>query len=210
MRITLPFLCAALLLAACSDGAFPPGAPPTGVGASVAGSPGPSIQKFAPDPQATENARLILDGRQTFRFETFNDEAFWGDALKLHQAIAGRDQGGFGAGVSPRAALAVGLKVDAQAIPPDLALQIQAGRVDLEDPATTLALLQLNAVVGVKGIFDPEQKLKSVGITCALCHSTVDDSFAQGIGRRLDGWPNRDLDVGAIVNLSPDLSAIAN
>jgi hypothetical protein len=87
---------------------------------------------------------------------------------------------------------------------------IQAGKVSLDDPATTLALLQLNAVVGVKGHFGAGGKLTSMGITCALCHSTVDDSFAPGIGNRLDGWPNRDLNVGAIVNLSPDLSAVAN
>jgi cytochrome c5 len=87
---------------------------------------------------------------------------------------------------------------------------IQAGKVDLDDPATTLALLKLNAVVGVKGHFNKAGNLRSVGITCALCHSTVNDSFAPGIGKRLDGWPNRDLNVGAIVSLSPNLQPVAN
>jgi hypothetical protein len=111
--------------------------------------------------------------------------------------------------VSPETALAVGLKVDSAALPNSLVRKLRAGEVDLSDPATTLALLKLNAVVGVKGIFDRQsQALTSVGIQCALCHSTVDDSFAPGIGRRLDGWPNRDLNVGAIIALSPDLSPV--
>jgi hypothetical protein len=147
-------------------------------------------------------------GRKTFRFDTFGDEAFWGDKLKLHQAIAGQAHGGVGPGVSPKMALAVGLKVDAEAIPANVAADIKAGKVNLEDPATTLALLQLNAVVGVTGFFNDDKTLRSMGIQCALCHSTVDDSFAPGIGKRRDGWANRDLNVGAIVGLAPDLSAI--
>jgi mono/diheme cytochrome c family protein len=131
---------------------------------------------------------------------------FWGDGLKLHQAVAGSANGGVGPGVSPTAALAVGLKVDADAIPAALAAQIRAGQVNLEDPATTLALLQLNAVVGLTGFFNPDKSIRSLGTQCALCHSTVDDSFAPGIGKRLDGWANRDLNVGAIISLAPDLS----
>jgi hypothetical protein len=153
---------------------------------------------------------FIEQGRRTFRFDTFGDEAFWGDALKLHQAIAGSRFGGVGPGVSPRTALAVGLKVDSDAIPSDLAEGIRKGRVDLDDPANTLALLRLNAVVGVTGFFDQRGAIQSMGIQCALCHSTVDDSFAPGIGRRLDGWTNRDLNVGAIVSLAPDLSPVSN
>jgi len=101
------------------------------------------------------------------------------------------------------------LKVDSRALPKELVADIEAGKVDLDDPATTLALLQLDAVVGVTGFFQDKQ-LTSIGIQCALCHSTVDDSFAPGIGRRLDGWPNRDLNVGAIVALAPDLTPFTN
>jgi mono/diheme cytochrome c family protein len=149
---------------------------------------------------------MIAEGRQIFRHDTFGSEAFWGDQLRLHQAIAGDANGGVGPGLNPATALGLGLKVDAAALPQELQEEIGAGRVDLEDPATTLALLQLDAVVGVKGTFDPEGNLQSVGIQCALCHSNVDDSFAPGIGRRLDGWANRDLDVGAVVALAPDLT----
>jgi hypothetical protein len=153
---------------------------------------------------------LIEEGRRTFRFDTFGDEAFWGGTLRIHRAIAGEALGGVGPGVSPRTALAVGLKVDAEALPEHLVQQLKQGSVDLDSPATTLALLRLNAVVGLTGFFDGRGSLSSVGIQCALCHSTVDDSLAPGIGRRLDGWANRDLNVGAIVNLSPDLSAVAD
>ncbi len=157
------------------------------------------------------NVRQFMDkGQQIFRFDTFGDEAFWGDNLKLHQAIAGSKFGGVGAGVSPRTALGVGLKVDSEALPSDLIEAIQKGRVNLDDPANTLALLRLNAVVGVTGFFDQRGGIRSIGIQCALCHSTVDDSFAPGIGRRLDGWANRDLNVGAIVGLAPDLSPVIN
>jgi mono/diheme cytochrome c family protein len=159
---------------------------------------------------ATHATQMIEEGRQTFRFDTFGDEAFWGDQLKLHQAIAGEKLGGVGPGLSPKAALALGLKVDADALPATLVQQLQAGQVNLDDPATTAALLKLNAVVGVTGFFNPQGGLQSMGIQCALCHSTVDDSLAPGIGRRLDGWPNRDLNVGAIVALAPDLKAFTD
>ena len=157
---------------------------------------------------SANNQKLIDDGRHIFRYDTFGDESFWGDTIKLHQAIAGAKNGGVGAGVSPKTALAVGLKVDADALPPAVVQGVQSGSISLDDPATTLALLQLNAVVGVTGRFSSDGKITSIGIQCALCHSTVDDSFAPGIGHRLDGWPNRDLNVGAIVGLSPDLSAV--
>ena len=155
-------------------------------------------------------SRLMREGRRTFRFDTFGDEAFWGGALKLHDAIQGEKLGGVGPGVSPRTALAVGLKVDVNALPSKLTRAIRQGAVNLDDPGTTLALLKLDAVVGVRGFFRPNGSLQSVGITCALCHSTVDNTLAPGIGRRLDGWANRDLNVGAIVGLSPDLSAVNN
>jgi hypothetical protein len=153
---------------------------------------------------------LLRQGEQVFRFATFGDQAFWGGALQLHKAIEGSTNGGLGPGVSPKTALAVGLKVDAAAIPPKVAAAIKAGKVDLNDPKTTLALLKLNAVVGVKGYFNKDGTLGSMGITCALCHSTVDDSFAPGIGRRLDGWPNQDLDVGKIISLAPSLKPFAD
>jgi hypothetical protein len=154
------------------------------------------------------NEQLIAQGRQIFRYDTFGDEAFWGDTLKLHQAIAGAKQGGVGSGVSPKTALSVGLKVDMDALPAAVVAGIKAGKVNLDDPATTLTLLQVNSVVGVTGRFSTAGKLTSIGIQCALCHSTVDDAFAPGIGHRLDGWPNRDLNVGAIIALSPDLSVV--
>jgi hypothetical protein len=153
--------------------------------------------------------RLLSEGEQTFRFETFGDEAFWGDTLRLHDAIQGKKLGGVGPGVSPRTALAVGLKVDVDALPHELIRDLKQGRVDLDDPATTLALLKLNAVIGVTGFFGPSGRLRSVGIQCALCHTAVDNALAPGIGHRLDGWANRDLNVGAIINLAPDLSALA-
>jgi hypothetical protein len=157
---------------------------------------------------STNNLQLIAQGRQIFRYDTFGDEAFWGDTLKLHQAIAGAANGGVGPGVSPKTALGVGLKVDMDALPPSLVNAVKAGQVNLDDPKTTLALLQLNAVVGLTGRFNSAGQMTSIGIQCALCHSTVDDAFAPSIGHRLDGWPNRDLNVGAIVALSPDLSAV--
>jgi hypothetical protein len=156
--------------------------------------------------KAKQTADLIAEGKQIFRFDTFGDEDFWGGQLQLHQAIQGEQFGGVGPGVSPATALAVGLKVDVEALPKSLQRQLTQGKVDLNDPAVTLALLKLNAVVGVQGFFNSEGSLSSIGITCAFCHSTVDDSFVPGIGHRLDGWANRDLNVGAIVALAPDLS----
>ncbi len=144
--------------------------------------------------------RLVEEGRQTFRFDTFGDEAFWTGVLQLEKPLAG---------LGPRAALGAGLKVDVDALPRQLVEALRRGDVDLDDPAVTLALLEADAVVGVKGTVE-DGALRSVGITCALCHSTVDDALAPGVGRRLDGWPNRDLDVGAIVSLSPNLGPVAD
>jgi hypothetical protein len=152
---------------------------------------------------------LVQEGKHIFRFDTFGDEEFWSGVLHLDKAIAGAANGGFGPGVSPKTALAVGLKVDAEALPPEVVTGIQSGAINLDDPATTLELLKLNAVVGVKGNF-VDGGLNSIGITCASCHSTVDDSFAPGIGKRLDGWPNRDLNVGTIVSLTDNARPIAD
>jgi hypothetical protein len=160
------------------------------------------------DPTVARADRLIAEGRNVFRYDTFGDQAVWGGVLGLHKAIEGAKLGGVGPGVSPKTALALGLKVDATKIPVKVAKAIKAGRVDLGDPKTTVALLKLNAVVGVKGYFDKRGTLSSVGITCAVCHSTVDNSFAPGIGRRLDGWPNQDLNVGAIVAAAPNLKPL--
>jgi hypothetical protein len=157
-----------------------------------------------PAAQPSPRNALYAQGQRIFRYDTFGDEAFWGGALQLHKAIEGKKLGGVGSGVSPKTALSVGLKVDAAKIPGPVAKAIKAGKVDLNSPKTTLALLKLNAVVGVKGIFGKNGSLESMGLSCAVCHSTVDSSFAPGIGRRLDGWPNRDLNVGAIVSLAPN------
>jgi mono/diheme cytochrome c family protein len=146
--------------------------------------------------------QLVAQGKEIFRYDTFGDEAYWTDTLRMNEVIE--------SAVSPAVALSVGLKVDADALPQAVKQAIAAGDVDLNDPATTLALLELDAVVGVKGVVetvDGVKRLSRVGITCALCHSTVDNSFAPGIGKRLDGWPNRDLNVGAIVALSPEVPA---
>jgi hypothetical protein len=165
------------------------------------------IQTLAPSDQAIDDRALdqIEEGRQIFRYDTFGDEAFWGGQLQLHDAIQGEEFGGVGPGVSPATALAVGLKVDVDALPRSLIQALRAGKVDLNDPAVTLALLKLNAVIGVTGFFEEDGSLSAMGIQCAFCHSTVDDSLAPGIGHRLDGWANRDLNVGAIVSLAPNL-----
>jgi hypothetical protein len=164
----------------------------------------------------------VKRGSRVFRFDTFGDEAFWGDTLKLHQAIEGASLGGVGPGVSPATALAVGLKIDIDALPDTLRDQLERRALNLNDPKVTVALLKLNAVVGVTGIFNSTGSLRSIGIQCAFCHSTVDDArpvLCVGaitpnagtgcVGHRLDGWANRDLNVGAIVALAPDLSAFS-
>lgn len=153
---------------------------------------------------------MLSEGKKTFRYDTFGDEAWWGGTLGLQQAIEGANLGGVGPGLSPKTALALGLKVDVDALPPQLIAALRAGQVNLDDPATTLTLLKANAVVGVTGFFNGQGTLRSVGIQCALCHSTVDNSFAPGIGHRLDGWANRDLNVGDIIALAPNLAPIAD
>jgi len=173
-------------------------------GALIASAANNVRQDF--DTEAARKAQMMLEeGKKTFRYDTFGSEAFWGDTLQLHKAIAGEKNGGVGPGVSPKTALAVGLKVDVDALPAALKTEIAAGKVNLDDPATTIALLKLNAVVGVTAFTNPDGSVKSMGIQCAFCHSTVDDSFAPGIGKRRDGWSNRDLNVGAIVSLAPNL-----
>ncbi|HUG02708.1 MAG TPA: hypothetical protein VML95_12645 [Longimicrobiales bacterium] len=151
-----------------------------------------------PSDETPLDPELVAEGRDIFRFDSFGNEAFWTDTAQMHAVIE--------SSVSPRVALSVGLKVDADTLPQSVKDALAAGEVDLDDPATTLTLLKLGAVVGLVGTVNTvagKDTLARVGITCALCHSTVDNSFADGIGSRLDGWPNRDLDVGAIIALSP-------
>ena len=148
------------------------------------------------DPIPSHAQQMLDEGRQTFRYDTFGSQAFWSRTLRIDEALKT---------VTPRTALAVGLKVDAEAVPPSV-----LAHADLDDPATTAVLLRRRAVVGLRGSFNPDGTLRAVGITCALCHSTVDDSVAPGIGKRLDGWPNRDLNVGAVINLAPNLQPVAD
>ena len=145
-----------------------------------------------PDPSISPD--LIAEGQRVFRFDTFGNEQLWTDKLRLHEVV---DEN-----VDPTTALAVGLKVDSDVLPPGI-----LEKVDLKSPATTVALLKMNAVVGLQATIDGDNHITKLGVTCALCHSTVDDSVAPGIGRRLDGWPNRDLNVGKIIALSPALAA---
>lgn len=145
-------------------------------------------------PAAEASPALLAEGQRVFRFDTFGDEALWTDKLGLHEVVE--------KSVDPTTALKVGLKVDADALPPRI-LQ----KVDLTSPATTVALLKMNAVVGIQATVDADNHITKLGVTCALCHSTVDDSVMPGIGRRMDGWPNRDLNSGAIIALSPALPA---
>jgi hypothetical protein len=154
----------------------------------------------SPSQTPAEQAAFVAQGKAIFRFDTFGDETKWSDALRLHEVIR--------KAVDPTTALAVGLKVDAQALPAAVVAGIQNGSISLKSPDTTVALIKLNAVLGVQGTVETingKDVLTRVGLTCAFCHSTVDNSFAPGIGKRLDGWPNRDLNVGAIIALSPAL-----
>jgi hypothetical protein len=174
---------------------------------------------FATDPPITRSdlaadvnaVKQFRAGRDAFRYSTFGDEDFWGGALRLHEAVAGAANAGVGPGLSPKTALELGLKVDLEALPRSVVDALRRGKVDLNDPAVTLTLLKANAVVGLTGFFDKEGKrLVSIGIQCALCHSVVDNALAPGIGRRLDGWANRDLNVGGIVALAPRLEPVAD
>ena len=136
-------------------------------------------------------------GREIFRYDTMGDEQLWTTFLRMNEVVGM---------LRPVDALEAGLKVDSQALPPAVIRALKAGAVDLESPAVTLALLRLNAVVGVIARVNAAGTVETVGITCALCHSQVDNSLAQGVGRRLDGWPNRDLNVGGIIAMSPALN----
>ncbi|HEY8151548.1 MAG TPA: hypothetical protein VIK51_21750 [Vicinamibacteria bacterium] len=170
----------------------------------------PAVKRIPGRTDIEANAdRLVDEGRHVFRHDTFGSEDFWGGQLRLHEAISGAKRHGVGPGLTPHQALALGLKVDFDAVPKLLAKVLTHGSVSLDEEKTTLELLKADAVVGIKGVFDDKSDglhLTSIGITCAICHSTVDDSFMKGIGQRLDGWPNRDLDVGAIVALAPSLA----
>jgi cytochrome c553 len=149
-----------------------------------------------------ENAvAMVTEGRNIFRYDTYGDQVFWGDTLQFHQAL---NQ------LSPRQALALGLKVDAEALPAALAEKVRKGKIDLDDPAVTLELIRRDAVLGVVGFFDGSQKLQSVGLTCAVCHSTVNDSVAPSIGQRLDGWANHDLNAGAIIAAAPNIKPLTD
>ena len=167
------------------------------LGGSVATKPTPKgTQPTAAARQATKKAStsLVAEGQRVFRFDTFGDEVLWTDTLRLHEVVEKN--------VDPTTALKVGLKVDADVLPAGI-----LDKVDLKSPATTVALLKMNAVVGLQATVDSNDHIVRLGVTCALCHSTVDDSVMHGIGHRKDGWPNRDLNVGAIIALSPVLSA---
>jgi hypothetical protein len=153
--------------------------------------------------------RMIDEGRDAFRFDTFGGEAFWGDALGLHRAIRGEKLGGVGRGISPRKAIDLGLKVNVDRLPKSLVSQLRSRQVNLDDPAVTLTLLKLQAIVGVTGFFDGDGSLRSVGLQCALCHSTVDNSVAFAFGGELDGWGNRDLDIGALAAMAPNMQPLA-
>ena len=144
--------------------------------------------------RGAESADLQAQGKEIFRFDTFGDDQLWTDKLGLHKVVE--------KSVDPTTALKIGLKVDAEVLPEGI-----LKKVDLKDPATTVALLKMNAVVGLKAEVDANNHITRLGVTCALCHSTVDDSVMPGIGKRLDGWPNRSLDVGKIISLSPALTA---
>jgi cytochrome c5 len=170
----------------------------------------PAYGQKSKDPIVANATATIQDGRNIFRYDTYGDEAFWGDALQLHQAIQGSQFGGVGPGVSPKTALALGLKVDSDALPASVLNALKHGQVNLDDPGVTLALIKYDAVVGVKGFFNTNGSLKSMGLTCAVCHSTVNDSVAPGVGQRLDGWANHDLNTGAIIGAAPNLTPIRN
>ncbi|MEO8189328.1 MAG: hypothetical protein ABI682_03220 [Acidobacteriota bacterium] len=178
---------------------------------SVATNPAVDAEKKRVSAQRDDiednSERMLKEGREIFRYDTFGSEEFW-SKTRLHEVILGERLGGSGPGLTPVQALAAGLKVDIGKLPKILGEVLKSGSVSLQKPETTLELLKADAVVGVKAIVDPNtRRVTGVGFRCALCHSTVDDSFAKGIGRRLDGWPNRDLDVGAIIAMAPDLKA---
>jgi mono/diheme cytochrome c family protein len=157
----------------------------------------------------SDASSMLKEGRNVFRHETFGDEYFWGDTLQLHLAIAGERHGGVGPGLTPRQALDLGLKVDVDHLNRILGAAFRGGSASLDEVQTTLELLKADAVVGVKAFYDGNGlRPTRIGITCALCHSTVNDALTKGIGNRLDGWPNRDLNYGAIVAFAPSVKPI--
>ena len=173
---------------------FAAGSVSAGCGDSAAPAPEATPAAIATPTPGGAPTSAVTDGQQVFRFDTFGDEKLWTDTLKMHEVVE--------KSVDPATALKVGLKVDSDALPPGT-----LDKADLTSPATTVALLKLNAIVGLKANVDANDHITSIGVTCALCHSTVDNSVKPGIGRRLDGWPNRDLNVGAIIALSPAVTA---
>jgi hypothetical protein len=153
------------------------------------------------DERVEEHATALVEaGRRVFRHGPSADQELWSDVLRLELALSK---------LLPADALALGLKVDSDALSPRLVADLRKGRLDLESPATMLELLRSQALVGVTAGFDGTGRLASVGLQCALCHSTVDDAVAPGFGRRLDGWANRDLDAGALLALAPELGPLA-
>ena len=163
------------------------------IGSSVAQALTPVESKQKATSEASGTAQLVAEGLRVFRYDTFGDEQLWTDKLRLHEVIE--------KSVDPTTALSVGLKVDADVLPAGI-----LKTVDLKSPATTVALLKMNAIVGIQATVDADNHITALGVTCALCHSTVDDAVMPGIGHRRDGWPNRDLNVGAIIALSPALT----
>ncbi len=202
-RALLSALVASSFVAACAGKPLLP--------ASGVNTPTSSRGKTNPDEGDTNAhaSKMMKEGRDTFRYDTFGSEQFWGSQLGLHKAIAGQARGGVGPGLTPRQALNAGLKVHSGKLTKLVLEAIKGGSLNLDDPEMTLELLRADSVVGVKGFFDDNKRMVSVGITCAFCHSTVDDHLSKGIGERLDGWPNRDLDVGKIVLLAPNLEPLA-
>lgn len=200
----------AVIVAALAHAVAAPSAPAAPAsGETITIAPVPS-HPASFDPIIREHAQGMFDeGRNSFRYDTFGNEAFWGGALRLHEAIAGESRGGVGAGLGLRASLGLGLRVDASALPEETLEALRLGRVDPEHPDVTLELLRSNAIVGLTGFSDGRGGLSGVGIQCALCHSTVDDSVAPGVGARLDGWANRDLDMGTLMALAPTVEPLA-
>lgn len=194
--------CIVLMIGACLN---QPASVQTNPAVDAYKAPGESFKDDIKDHADT----LFSEGQEIFRHDTFGSEAFWGDQLRLHAAIAGEKLGGVGPGLTAKQALELGLKVDVARLPAILVEAIKGGSVSLEKPETTIELLKADAVVGVKAIVEND-RIRSVGITCAICHSTVDDRFARGIGRRLDGWPNRDLNIGEVIALAPTLKPFAD
>jgi cytochrome c5 len=180
------FAAVALVGSGCRSGADPSGAGDDSPGTTDTDPPATETDETG-DPTGTPP--VAYDGREVFRHDTFGDEVLWTDTLRIHEVVQT---------LSPTDALGVGLKVDAAAVPADV-----LAAADLTDPATTASLLSLGAVVGVEATVDAAGTITRLGVTCALCHSTVDDSAAPGIGQRLDGHPNRDLQPGTIISLSP-------